>query len=106
MIAAITDNKPQVTVNGDHFAFGDLNIDSSVASIGDILPPEKKLDTIVNPPIITEGENGNTENTGTENQSHQSRKTNKSREANRTGKPTNSEKPTEPENQRIKKSQF
>ncbi|MBJ7968144.1 hemagglutinin, partial [Bacillus cereus] len=66
VIAAITDNKPQVTVNGDHFAFGDQNIDSSVASIGDILPPEKKPDAIVTPPIITEGENGNTENTGTE----------------------------------------
>ncbi|MED1048779.1 hemagglutinin, partial [Bacillus mycoides] len=55
VIAAITDNKPQVTVNGDHFAFGDQNIDSSVASIGDILPP-----------VTPEGENGNTENTGTE----------------------------------------
>ena len=66
VIAAITDNKPQVTVNGDHFAFGDQNIDSSVASIGDILPPEKKPDAIVNPPITPEGENGNTENIGTE----------------------------------------
>ncbi|OJE43045.1 hemagglutinin, partial [Bacillus proteolyticus] len=66
VIAAITDNKPQVIVNGDHFAFGDQNIDSSVASIGDILPPEKKLDEIVNPPVTPEGENGNTENTGTE----------------------------------------
>ncbi|MFF2341066.1 hemagglutinin, partial [Bacillus mycoides] len=55
VIAAITDNKPQVTLNGDHFAFGDQNIDSSVASIGDILPP-----------VTPEGENGNTENTGTE----------------------------------------
>ncbi|MGG0763317.1 hemagglutinin, partial [Bacillus paramycoides] len=66
VIAAITDNKPQVIVNGDHFAFGDQNIDSSVASIGDILPPEKKPDEIVNPPVTPEGENGNTENTGTE----------------------------------------
>ncbi|MGG0649225.1 hemagglutinin [Bacillus mycoides] len=55
VIAAITDNKPQVTLNGDHFAFGDQNIESSVASIGDILPP-----------VTPEGENGNTENTGTE----------------------------------------
>ncbi|HDR7136904.1 TPA: hypothetical protein QCW30_003184, partial [Bacillus cereus] len=87
VIAAITDNKPQVTVNGDHFAFGDQNIDSSVASIGDILPPEKKPDTIVNPPIITEGENGNTENTGTE----------KPKPPIEPEKPTNPEKPIEPE---------
>ncbi|MBJ8107212.1 hemagglutinin [Bacillus cereus group sp. N8] len=66
VIAAITDNKPQVIVNGDHFAFGDQNIDSSVASIGDILPPEKKLDEIVNPPVTPEGENGGMENPGTE----------------------------------------
>ncbi|WP_257206059.1 hemagglutinin [Bacillus cereus] len=87
VIAAITDNKPQVTVNGDHFAFGDQNIDSSVASIGDILPSEKKPDTTVNPPIITEGENGNTENTGTE----------KPKPPIEPEKPTNPEKPTEPE---------
>ncbi|WP_329767463.1 hypothetical protein, partial [Bacillus nitratireducens] len=66
VIAAITDNKPQVTVNGDHFAFGDQNIDSSVASIGDIFPQEKKPDTVVNPPVTPEGENGSTENPGTE----------------------------------------
>ncbi|EOP67947.1 hypothetical protein IIQ_05248, partial [Bacillus cereus VD118] len=66
VIAAITDNKPQVIVNGDHFAFGDQNIDSSVASIGDILPPEKKLDKIVNPPVTPEGEKGGMENPGTE----------------------------------------
>ncbi|PEN69068.1 hemagglutinin [Bacillus toyonensis] len=87
VIAAITDNKPQVSVNGDHFAFGDQNIDSSVASIGDILPPEKKPDTIVTPPIITEGEDGNTENTGTE----------KPKPPIDPEKPTNPEKPTEPE---------
>ncbi|WP_247604276.1 hemagglutinin [Bacillus toyonensis] len=87
VIAAITDNKPQVSVNGDHFAFGDQNIDSSVASIGDILPPEKKPDTIVTPPIITEGEDGNTENTGTE----------KPKPPIEPEKPTNPEKPTEPE---------
>ncbi|PHD79612.1 hypothetical protein COF55_31490, partial [Bacillus toyonensis] len=87
VIAAITDNKPQVTVNRDHFAFGDQNIASSVASIGDILPPEKKPDAIVNPPIITEGENSNTENAGTE----------KPKPPIEPEKPTNPEKPTEPE---------
>jgi hypothetical protein len=98
VIAAITDNKPQVTVNGDHFAFGDLNIDSSVASIGDILPPEKKLDTIVNPPIITEGENGNTENTGTEKpKPPEPEKPTNPEKPTEPEKPTNSEKPTEPE---------
>ncbi|MGG5805733.1 hemagglutinin [Bacillus mycoides] len=66
VIAAITDNKPQVTVNGDHFAFGDQNIDSSVASIGDVFPQEKKPDAVVNPPVTPEGENGSTENPGTE----------------------------------------
>ncbi|MED1569589.1 hypothetical protein, partial [Bacillus paramycoides] len=66
VIAAITDNKPQVTVNGDHFAFGDQNVDSSVASIGDIFPQEKKADTVVNPPVTPEGENGSTENPGAE----------------------------------------
>ncbi|MGE7635425.1 hypothetical protein ACQKMZ_24965, partial [Bacillus paramycoides] len=68
VIAAITDNKPQVTLNGDHFAFGNQGIDSSVASIGDILPPEKKPDVIVNPPVTPEGENSDTENPGTEKQ--------------------------------------
>ncbi|MDM5191392.1 hypothetical protein QUF93_01630, partial [Bacillus hominis] len=66
VIAAITDNKPQVTLNGDHFAFGDQNIDSSVASIGDILPPEKNPEVIVNPPVTLEDENGGTENPGTD----------------------------------------
>ncbi|EOP60437.1 hypothetical protein IKQ_05936 [Bacillus cereus VDM053] len=66
VIAAIADSKPQVTVNGDHFAFGNQDIDSSVASIGDILPPEKNPEVIVNPPVTPEGENGGTENPGTD----------------------------------------
>ncbi|PDY76184.1 hypothetical protein CON06_29490, partial [Bacillus cereus] len=91
VIAAITDNKPQVSVNGDHFAFGDQNIDSSVASIGDIPPPEKKPDAIVNPPIITEGENSNKENTGTEKPKPPIEP------PVNPGKPTEPEKPTNPE---------
>ncbi|MED0993454.1 hypothetical protein, partial [Bacillus nitratireducens] len=66
VIAAIADSKPQVTVNGDHFAFGNQDIDSSVASIGDILPPEKNPEVIVNPPVTPEGENGGTGNPGTD----------------------------------------
>ncbi|MCU4724902.1 hypothetical protein OCA27_26525, partial [Bacillus cereus] len=99
VIAAIKDNKPQVTVNGDHFAFGDQNIDSSVASIGDILPPEKKPDAIVNLPIITEGENGNTESTGTEKPKPpiEPEKPTNPEKLTEPEKPTNPEKPTEPE---------
>ncbi|EJQ58171.1 hypothetical protein, partial [Bacillus mycoides] len=96
VIAAITDNKPQVTVNGDHFAFGDQNIDSSVASIGDILPTEKKPDAIVNPTITPEGENGNTENTGAEKPTEPEKPSNPEKPT-EPEKPTNPEKPTEPE---------
>ncbi|PEZ05308.1 hemagglutinin, partial [Bacillus sp. AFS018417] len=39
IIAAITDGSPQPTLNGDHFAFGNKDDGSSVASLGDILPP-------------------------------------------------------------------
>ncbi|PEU10646.1 hypothetical protein COL20_24595, partial [Bacillus sp. AFS075034] len=91
VIAAITDNKPQVTVNGDHFAFGDQNIDSLVASIGDILPPEKESDAIVSLPATPEGENDNTENTGTEKPKPPIEPPIEPE------KPTNPEKPTEPE---------